>query len=145
MIKKALIITLFLNSIILIAVPAGHGAGLMIMIEYISVQSLIETGVSFRNEYPFESSLILIGLVSLIGKLVVIATLFSRDIITRRVWLYIGLTLMLMAFLAICYGAWQQDNFLFAIAFGSGIPFLMYYGYVLHQIYKERKLQIEKT
>lgn len=144
MIKKALIITLFLNSIILIAVPAGHGAGLMIMIEYISVQSLFESGFSFQKDYPFESSLILFGLVSLIGKLVVIATLFSRDILTKRVWVYIGLTLMLMTFLAICYGAWQQDNFLFAITFGSGIPFLIYYGYIFHQINKERKVGIKK-
>lgn len=138
MIKKAIILTLILNSIILIGVPAGHGYGIMILIEFISIRTVIENGFEFQKEYPFESSLILTAFVSLIGKLITIALLFSKNILTKKNWVYIGLTLILISFLAICYGAWNYDNFLFAITFGSGIPFLMYYGRVLYLINKEK-------
>ena len=137
MIKRAILITLILNSIILIGVPAGHGYGIMIMFEFISIPTLIKNGFDFQNEYPFESSLIFTSLVSLIGKLISIALLFSKDIFNRRNWIYFGLTLILISFLFVCYGAWNYDSFLFIITLGSGIPFLMYYGRVLYLINKE--------
>ena len=138
MIKRAIILTLILNSIILIGVPAGHGYGIMIMFESISVPTLIKNGFDFQKEYPFESSLIFIALVSLIGKLISIVLLFSKNILNKKNWIYIGLTLMLISFFIVCYGAWNYDNFLFAITFGSGIPFLMYFGRVLYLINKEK-------
>ncbi|MGO4920081.1 hypothetical protein [Maribacter spongiicola] len=137
MIKRAIIITLILNSIILIGVPAGHGYGIMVMFEFISIPTLIKNGFNFQKEYPFESSLILIALVSLIGKLISISLLFSKNILNKKNWIYIGLTLMLISFLFVCYGAWEYDNFLFAITLGSGIPFLMYLGRILYLIKKE--------
>ncbi|TNJ40698.1 hypothetical protein KFZ70_15125 [Tamlana fucoidanivorans] len=137
MIKRAIIITLILNSIILIGVPAGHGYGIMVMFEFISIPTLIKNGFDFQKEYPFESSLILIALVSLIGKLISISLLFSKNILNKKNWIYIGLTLMLISFLFVCYGAWEYDNFLFAITLGSGIPFLMYFGRILYLIKKE--------
>lgn len=138
MIKRAIILTLILNSIILIGVPAGHGYGIMIMFEFISIPTLIKNGFDFQKEYPFESSLIFIALVSLIGKLISIVLLFSKNILNKKNWIYIGLTLMLISFFIVCYGAWNYDNFLFAITFGSGIPFLMYFGRVLYLINKEK-------
>ncbi|MDF4220059.1 hypothetical protein PXC01_00575 [Maribacter sp. M208] len=137
MIKRAIIITLILNSIILIGVPAGHGYGIMVMFEFISIPILIKNGFDFQKEYPFESSLILIALVSLIGKLISISLLFSKNILNKKNWIYIGLTLMLISFLFVCYGAWECDNFLFAITLGSGIPFLIYFGRILYLIKKE--------
>ena len=137
MIKRAIIILLILNSIILIGLPAGHGYGIMILIEFIGVRTIVENGFEFQKEYPFESSLILIAIVSLIGKLILIALLFSKNILTKKNWGYIGLTLMLISFFIVCYGAWDYDSFLFAITLGSGIPFLMYFGRVLYLIKKE--------
>jgi hypothetical protein len=137
LIKRAIIITIILNSIILIGVPAGHGYGIMVMFEFISIPTLIKNGFDFQKEYPFESSLILIALVSLIGKLISISLLFLKNILNKKNWIYIGLTLMLISFLFVCYGAWEYDNFLFAITLGSGIPFLMYFGRILHLIKKE--------
>ena len=137
MIKRALIITLILNSIILIGVPAGHGYGIMIMFEFISIPTLIKNGFNFQKEYPFESSLILIAVVSLVGKLISILTLFSKNILNQKNWIYIGLSLMLISFLFVCYGAWEYDNFLSAITLGSGIPFLMYLGRILYLFKKE--------
>jgi hypothetical protein len=138
LIKKAIILTLILNSIILIGVPAGHGYGIMIMFEVISIPMLIQNGFDFQKEYPFESSLILIALISLIGKLTLIVLLFSKKILNKQNWIYIGMTLMLISFLIVCYGAWNYDNFLFAITLGSGIPFLMYFGRVLYLTNKEK-------
>ncbi|PSG88398.1 hypothetical protein [Aurantibacter aestuarii] len=137
MIKRAIIITIILNSIILISVPAGHGYGIMVMFEFISIPTLIKNGFDFQKEYPFESSLILIALVTLIGKLILISLLFSKNILNKKNWIYIGLSLMLISFLFVCYGAWEYDNFLFAITLGSGIPFLIYFGRILYLIKKE--------
>ena len=137
MIKRVIILTLILNSIILIGVPARHGYGIMIMFELISIPTLIKNGFDFQKEYPFDSSLIFIALVSLIGKLISIVLLFSKNIITKKNLVYIGLALMLISFLIVCYGAWDYDSFLFAITLGSGIPFLMYFGRVLYLIRKE--------
>lgn len=108
------------------------------MFEVISIPMLIKNGFDFQKEYPFESSLILIALISLIGKLILIVLLFSKKILNKQNWIYIGMTLMLISFLIVCYGAWNYDNFLFAITLGSGIPFLMYFGRVLYLINKEK-------
>ena len=137
MIKRAIITTLILNSIILIGIPSGHGYGIMILIEYLGVRNVIEFGFEFDKNYPYESSLFLIAIVSLIGKLISIGSLFLKNILTKKNWIYIGLTLMLISFLFVCFGAWEYDSFLFAITLGSGIPFLMYFGRVLYLIKKE--------
>ncbi len=140
LIKRAIIITLILNSIILIGVPAGHGYGIMAMFEFISIPSLFKNGIDFQKEYPFESSLILTALVSLIGKIILIVCLFSKRILEKKLWVYIGLFLMIIPFLIIVYGAWNYDTFLFAITLGSGIPFLMYFGRVIYLINKSKSL-----
>jgi len=46
---------------------------------------------------------------------------------------------MLISFIIVCYGAWNYDNFLFAVTFGSGIPFLMYLGRVIYLSIKENR------
>ena len=138
MIKRALIITLILNSIILIGIPSGHGYGIVILIEYLGVRNIIESGFDFDKNYPYESSLFLIAIVSLIGKLIIIGILLLKNILTKKNWIYIGLTLILISFLIVCYETWNYDNFLFAVTLGSGIPFLMYFGRVSYLINKQK-------
>jgi hypothetical protein len=138
LIKRAILLTLILNSIILIGIPSGHGFGIMILIEYLGVRNIIEIGFEYNKEYPYESGLILIALVSLIGKLILITLLFSKNILNKKYWIYIGLTLMLISFFVVCYNIWDYDSFLFVITLGSGIPFIMYFGRVLYLINKER-------
>ena len=129
-----------MNSIILIGVPAGHGYGVMAMFEFISIPSLFKNGINFQKEYPFESSLILSALVSLIGKIILIVCLFLKNISKKTVSVYIGLSLMIIAFFVVVYGAWNYDTFLFAITLGSGIPFLMYFGRVIYLLNKSKSL-----
>ncbi len=51
----------------MIGVPSGHGYGIMIMFEFISIPSLIKDGINLSKNYPF-IGLMLLGLVSLLGK-----------------------------------------------------------------------------
>lgn len=139
MIKRAIIATIILNSIIIIGIPAGHGYGIMIMFEFMSIPILIDNVFDLQREYSFESSLILIALVSLIGKIILITLLFFKNILDKKIFIYIGLILMLISFLLVCYRAWSYDNFLVALTFGSGIPFIMYLGRVFYLIKKENK------
>ena len=129
-----------MNSIILIGVPAGHGYGIMAMFEFISIPSLLKNGINFQKEYPFESGLTLLGLISLIGKIILVACLFSTKIFKKKVRIYIGLGLIIIPFLIVIYGAWEYDTFLFAVTLGSGIPFLMYFGRVIYLIKKNKSL-----
>ena len=108
----------------------------MILIEYLGVRNIIDYGIEFDKNYTYENSLFLIAIVSLIGKLISVSLLFSKNILNKKNWIYIGLILMLISFLFVCYGAWEYDNFLFAITLGSGIPFSMYFGRVLYLIKK---------
>ena len=130
MIKRAIIITLILNSLILIGVPAGHGYGIMIMFEFISIPSLIRNGINFNDNYPF-NSLVLLGLVSLHGKVVLIISLCYKSVTDRKILIYSGLGLLLSSFIGVVLGAWNYDTFLLAVTFGSAIPFLMYFGRVI--------------
>lgn len=107
------------------------------MFELISIPSLIINGFEFKNQYPFENSLTLIVLISLIGKLISISLLFSKNILSKTNFIYVGLTFMLISFLFVCYGAWNYDSFLFVITLGSGIPFVLYFSRVLYLVNKE--------
>lgn len=138
MIKRAIILSLILNSIIIIGIPSGHGYGIMILIEYIGVRNIIENGFEFSKEYPYESRLFLIALISLIGKLILITLLFSKNILNQKKWVYAALTLILVSFLFVCYLTYNYDYLLFAIILVSGVPFLMYYGRVMYLINKNK-------
>ena len=140
MVKRAIIITIILNSIVLIAVPAGHGYGLMVMFEFISIPYLIRNGIEFGTDNPFEGELVLIGLVSLIGKAILMVSLFYRKIFDKKIQIYGGLLLMLVLFVGISFGAWEDDYILFIITLGSGIPFLMYLGRVIYLFHKQDKI-----
>ena len=132
MIKRAIIITLILNSIILIPVPAGHGYAIMALFEFISIPSLIQDGIKFGNEYPYDRGIVIIGLISLIGKIILIVSLFQKKIEDKKRQIYTGLSLILIAFILVSLGAWEYDLILFAFTFGSGFFFLAYLGRVIY-------------
>jgi hypothetical protein len=139
LIKRALIITLILNSIIIVLVPEGHGGGIMILFEVIVIPELIENGINIQKINTLENYLGLAILVSLIGKLILIPSLFLKKIINAEIWIKIGLTLLLISFSSICFKAWSNGFALFAITLVSGIPFLIYFGKILYLINKEKK------
>ena len=139
MVKSAIKITIILNSVILIGVPAGHGYGLMAMFEFLSIPYLIRNGIEFGKDNPFEGGLILAALISLIGKVFLIVSLFYKKIRDKKILIDAGLFLVLISFMSISYKAWQYDNFLLIITFGSGIPFLMYLGRVIYLLHRQER------
>jgi len=141
MIKRAIIITLVLNSIILVGIPAGHGYGVMIMVEFVAIPFLIKNGIVFTEKYPFESSILLIVLFSLISKIILIVSLFYKNMLEKKRVIYFWLILLLISFIGVVYRTWNYDDFLFVIMLGSGIPFLMYFGRVIYLMNKESRLK----
>ena len=139
MIKRALLFCCILNSIILIGIPAGHGYGVWSMIEIASLPTLWNSGFELHNEYPFGGSHLVAAFISLIGKLLSIGLLFSKNIIEKKSWILIGQIAILLPFLFIVYETWVYDQFLFTMTFGSGILYLLYMGRVFYLIREENR------
>ncbi|PIX14890.1 MAG: hypothetical protein COZ16_05980 [Flavobacteriaceae bacterium CG_4_10_14_3_um_filter_31_253] len=135
--KKEILLTLILNSIIIISIPSAHAGGIMIMFEFLCIPEILKYGIEFKKEYMFESSILLIVLVSLIGKVIVIFSLFSEKILERKNLIYFGLILMLITFFIVLIGIWKFDTLIIAITFGTGIPFLIYSGKIMYLMNKE--------
>lgn len=138
MIKRALIISLILNSIIIVLVPEGHGGGIMILFEILLIPEIIENRIDIGKINFLENNIGVAIMLSLIGKLILISSLFVKKIFKTKIWVKIGLIFLLISFLSICFKAWNDGSFLFAITLGSGIPFLIYWGRVLYLINKEK-------
>ncbi|WP_459212402.1 hypothetical protein [Aquimarina rhabdastrellae] len=134
--RKALIITIILNSIIIVLVPEGHGGGIMILFEIFLIPEIIENSIDIQKISFHENKLEVAIFISLIGKLILLSSLFFKKIFNSKIWIKIGLALMLISFLSVCYKTGDYDNFLFVITLGSGIPFLMYYGRIIYLINK---------
>lgn len=77
--------------------------------------------------------------ISLIGKVFLIVSLFYKELRDKRILIYAGLLLVLIPFMSISYEAWQYDNFLFKVTFGSGIPYLIYFGRVIYLLHKRER------
>ena len=133
--KKAIILVLILNSIIVIGIPEGHGGGIMILFEMIIIPELVENGIDILKMNILE----VVILISLIGKLILISTLIFKEIFKIKILIKFGLALLLFSFLSLSHKAWKYDNFLFTITFGSGIPFLIYCVRTLYFLNKENK------
>ena len=110
----------------MIVIPSGHGGGLMIMLETLCIPLIIKNGIKLKSEHPFESNLLFIILLSLTGKIIMTLNLFSKEIHKHKKLIYFGLTLMVIAFIAIVIGILKYDYFIILITLGSGIPFLIY-------------------
>ncbi len=136
-IRKTLLITLILNSIIIVVIPSGHGGGLMIMLETLCIPLIIENGIKVKSEHPFESNLLFIILLSLIGKVILVINLLLKEIYKYKKSIYFGLTLMIIAFIFIVIGILKYDYIILLITIGSGIPFLIYFWKLIKEIQKE--------
>lgn len=118
--------------------PEGHGGGIMILFEIFLIPEIIENGIDIAKINFLENNIGIAIMISLIGKLILISTLFLKKIFHAKIWVKIGLTFLLISFLSICYKAWSDGLSLFAITLGSGILFLMYFGRVFYLINKEK-------
>lgn len=137
LIKKVLTLFLIYNSIIIVLIPEGHGGGILILLEILVIPQLIENGIDVQKFSFLESILGIAIIISLIGKLLLILTLFYKKTHTIKNWIKIGVTLLLVSFLLICFKAWGNGFSLFAITLISGAPFVLYYLRMLFLINKK--------
>ncbi|WP_028374939.1 hypothetical protein [Leeuwenhoekiella sp. MAR_2009_132] len=89
-IKKLIIFTLLIHCFIVIG--AGHGIGVMGMIDVIgiiSVPLMLKNGIEFNLNGGFEDRLSLVIILSILGKFTLIISLFLKNIRTKNLTDYL--------------------------------------------------------
>jgi hypothetical protein len=61
--------------------------------------------------------------------------------IKKQALIYIGLSLLLISVIWLICTTFINEDLLFALSFGSAIPFLMYAGRVIYLLFKQKKAQ----
>ncbi|REG82711.1 hypothetical protein [Winogradskyella sediminis] len=120
-IKKVKIFTILIHSFIIIG--AGHGIGIMGMIDIASIPNLIDN-YGFTLNGNFDDNIMSIGLISLIGKILLILSLFVKPNRTKNLTGLIGLLLLWISVYFLTSGNWNYDS-LYELAFWTSIPFLI--------------------
>ncbi|WP_271425234.1 hypothetical protein [Aequorivita sinensis] len=120
-IKKVKIFTILIHSFIIIG--AGHGIGIMGMIDIASIPNLIDN-YGFTLNGNFDDNIMSIGLISLIGKILLILSLFVKTNRTKNLTGLIGLLLLWISVYFLTSGNWNYDS-LYELAFWTSIPFLI--------------------
>ncbi|CAL2103846.1 conserved membrane protein of unknown function [Tenacibaculum sp. 190130A14a] len=119
--KTTKIYTIILHSFIIIGV--GHGIGIMAMFDIASIPNLI-SGYGFALNGSFSDKIMSIGLISLIGKLLLITSFFIKSENYKRVSEIIGVIMLWISVYFLTNGDWIYDS-AHEIAFYTSIPFLI--------------------
>jgi hypothetical protein len=120
-IKKVKIFTILIHSFIIIG--AGHGIGIMGMIDIACIPNLIDN-YGFTLNGNFDDNIMTIGLLSLIGKILLILSLFVKKNRTKNLTGLIGILLLWISVYFLTSGNWNYE-FLYELAFWTSIPFLI--------------------
>ncbi len=120
-IKKIKIFTILIHSFIIIG--AGHGIGIMGMIDIASIPNLIDN-YGFTLSGNFDDNIMSIGLLSLIGKILLIFSLFVKINRIKNLTGLIGISLLWITVYFLTSGNWNYDS-LYELAFWTSIPFLI--------------------
>lgn len=128
--RSAKIFTLIFHGIIIIF--AGHGIGIMGMLDVLFPYLLLKGEVdfdSFANLIPWAV------LSSFLGKTIILISLYSIHK-SWKFWLTIlGLILLLLSFTSIVL---SSEDSLVILSLLSGIPFISYTGLVLYLMYQSK-------
>jgi len=119
--KKIKIFTIIIHSFIILGV--GHGIGIMGIMDIASIPNLID-GYGFTLKGEFNDKIVSIGLISLIGKTLLIVSLFLKHELRKRVFEIIGIILLWISVYFLTSGNWS-DNSVYEIAFWTSVPFLI--------------------
>ena len=119
--RNSIILTIILHSFIILGV--GHGIGIMGLIDIASIPNLID-GYVFTLSGEFNDNIMSIGLISLIGKMCLILSLFLKPKFYKRILEIIGIVILWVSVYFLSSGNWSY-NFVYAIAFWTSIPFLI--------------------
>ena len=121
-INKLKLFTILFHAFIVIG--AGHGIGVLIFQDIVSIQSLTETGFQFNNSGTYEDNLLLVGLLSFLGKIILILSIFLKNKQAKQLNALGALCLLWFSVFLLCYGDWHLND-LHKLAFWSSIPFLI--------------------
>lgn len=144
-IKKVKIFTILIHSFIIIG--AGHGIGIMAMIDIASIPNLIDN-YGFTLNGNFDDNIMSIGLLSLIGKIILISSLFVKINRIKNLTGLIGILLLWISVYFLTSGNWNYDS-LYELAFWTSVPFLISSMLLTYLIFKNinqnKKLNIKLT
>jgi hypothetical protein len=119
--RNSIILTVILHSFIILGV--GHGIGIMGIIDIASILNLIENyGFTLNGE--FSDKIMTIGLISLIGKILLIISLFLKTKLCERILEIVGILLLWISVYFLTSGNWNYNS-VYEIAFWTSIPFLI--------------------
>ncbi|WP_397447791.1 hypothetical protein [Polaribacter sp. R77954] len=119
--RNSIILTVILHSFIILGV--GHGIGIMGIIDIASIPNLIDN-YGFTLSGEFNDKIMTIGFISLIGKILLIFSLFQKKELSEKIFEIIGIVLLWISVYFLSSGNWNY-NFVYAIAFWTSIPFLI--------------------
>jgi hypothetical protein len=119
--KKIKIFTIIIHSFIIIGV--GHGIGIMGIIDIASIPNLID-GYGFTLKGEFSDKIMSIGLISLIGKVLLIISLFLKSKLNKRIFEIVGILFLWVSVYFLTSGNWSY-NWLYGFTFLTSVPFLI--------------------
>lgn len=140
-IKKVKIFTILIHSFIIIG--AGYGIGIMGMIDIVSIPNLIDN-YGFTLNGNFDDNIMSIGLLSLIGKMLLIFSLFVKTNRIKNLTGLIGILLLWISVYFLTSGNWNYDS-LYELAFWTSVPFLISSLILTYLIIKNIKQYTERN
>jgi hypothetical protein len=123
-IKKTKLNTILLHSLIVIG--AGHGIGIMgifDVIGIIQIPEIYENGIKYNINGEYQDRLSLVVIFSMIGKIILITSLFIAKI--KNIITFIGIIFLWISIYFLTSGNWSYD-WLYGFSFFTSIPFFIY-------------------
>ena len=140
-IRKVKIFTILFHSFIIIG--AGHGIGIMGIIDIASIPNLIDN-YEFTLNGNFDDNIMSIGLLSLIGKILLIFSLFMKINRIKNLTGLIGISILWITVYFLTSGNWNYNS-LYELAFWSSVPFLISSLILTYLIIKNIKQNTERN
>ncbi|MUU76894.1 hypothetical protein [Winogradskyella endarachnes] len=120
--KKIKIYTILIHCFIIIGV--GHGIGILLVLDYLSVQSLFNNEIIFNLSGNYQDRLELVGLISFIGKIILIVSFFVSRKIFKNTLNLVGVIVLWISVYILTSGNWSYDG-LYPISFITSVPFII--------------------
>lgn len=136
-IKKIKLYTILFHSFIIIG--AGHGIGVMLFFDYLSIPMLFNNGIEYNLNAEYQDRLMLVGLISIIGKITLILSIFINLNKIKNVITLIGIILLWISVFFLTSGNWFY-NWLYGFTFLTSIPFLIYSIKLTQLIFKNKRV-----
>ena len=140
-IRKVKIFTILFHSFIIIG--AGHGIGIMGIIDIASIPNLIDN-YEFTLNGNFDDNIMSIGLLSLIGKILLIFSLFMKINRIKNLTGLIGISILWITVYFLTSVNWNYNS-LYELAFWSSVPFLISSLILTYLIIKNIKQNTERN